>query len=65
MVANVIKFNSQNSSENLCNSLNFAPYGPPYDPADRCAARGGFELENPDVHNSANNIVVNCVPMQV
>lgn len=40
----MIKFNSQNSSENLYNSLNFAPCGPPYDPSDRCAARGGFAV---------------------
>ena len=47
------KFNSQNSSENLYNTRNFAPCGPPYDPSDRCVARGGFDLESPalDAHN--------------
>ena len=44
-----MKFNGQNSSEILYNSLNFAPCGPPNDPSDRCAARGGFELESPAV----------------
>ena len=39
VVANMMKFNSQNSSESLYNSLNFAQCGPPYDPADMCAAR--------------------------
>ena len=46
----MMKFNSQNSSGNLYNSLNFAPCGPPFDLIDRCAARGGFDLESPDLH---------------
>ena len=29
--------------------LILAPCGPPYNPADRCAAHGGFELEIPDL----------------
>ena len=44
-----MKFNNQNSSENLYNSINFAPCGPPYDPSDRCVARSGFELESPGI----------------
>ena len=43
----MMKFNSQNSSEDLYNSLNFAPCGPPNDLADRRAASGGFKLESP------------------
>ena len=30
------------------NFPNFAPCDPPYDPSDRCAARGQFKLESPD-----------------
>ena len=45
----MMKVNSQYSSEYLFNSLNFAPCSPCNDLADRCAARGGFKLESPDV----------------
>ena len=54
----MIKFNSQNSSENLYISLNFAPCGPSYDLADRCAARGGFELESPAIDERFSNLSV-------
>ena len=40
----------QNSSKNLYNSPNFAPCGLPYDPTDRCVARGWFKLESPGIN---------------
>ena len=43
----MMKVNSKYSSEDLFNSLNFAPYDPSNDLADRCADRGGFKLESP------------------
>ena len=51
-VANLMQFNRQNSSD-------FAPCGPPYGPAHVCAARGGFKLESPGVHNYT------CKPLQI
>ena len=45
----MMNFKSQNSSEDLFNSLNFAACDPLNDLADTCAARRGFKLENPDV----------------
>ena len=47
VVANM-KFNGQNS-ENLWTPLIFAPCGPPYDPADSCAACGWFKLQSPGI----------------
>ena len=44
-----MKVNSQYSSEDLFNSLNFAPCGPSNDLADRCVARGGLKLESPGI----------------
>ena len=57
----MMKYNSQNSSKKKIKPnkqtnktkpitpLIFGPCGLPYDPTDRCAARGGFELESPGV----------------
>ena len=42
-----MKVSNQYSSEDLFNSLTFAPCGPSNDLAEWCAARGGFKLESP------------------
>ena len=49
VVANMMKFDSQNCKKVYKTPLIFAPCDPPYDPADRCAARGRFKLESPDI----------------
>ena len=43
--------------------LNFAPCGPPYDPADRRVARGRFELESPVVEASMQSVIWNLSSM--
>ena len=43
---------TQKSSENLYKSLNFAPCGSSYDPADRYVAHSGCKLESPGLHYS-------------
>ena len=48
----MMNFNSQNSSEDLYNSLNFAARDPLNDLADRCATRHGFKLESPGINVS-------------
>ena len=45
-----MKLNGQNSSKPIT-PLIWAPCGPPYDQADKCAARGGFELESPAIRD--------------